>query len=81
MLVQVRLAGVDDPEALQDFSLVITGKVLAPLPAARVGADACRTVTVAEQSCTLGFDTSAADTSARVLLLRRGEDQRRWVLA
>jgi DNA-binding transcriptional regulator of glucitol operon len=79
MQVVVRTSGVDDPLGFDGFEL------LAPpvrLPArGETGAQACRELTVAEQSCTLTYDTSGASRDgARVLLVRRGEDQRRWVL-
>ncbi len=81
MRVDVRLSGVDDPDGLDDFRLVVPGAALQPLSAAQAGDGACRDVTVAEQSCSLVFGTEAVDGSARVLLVRRGEDQHRWTLA
>ena len=85
MRVDVRLGGVDDEGALDDFHLVVPGQALSPLSpdqaAGQVGDEACRNVTVAEQSCALVFGTAAVDGTPRVLLLRRGEDQHRWVLA
>ena len=79
MRVVVRTSGVDDPLGFDAFEL------LAPpvrLPAmGSDDAEACTELTVAEQSCTLTYDTSGASRDgARVLLLRRGEDQRRWEL-
>lgn len=79
MRVVVRTSGVDDPLGFDGFEL------LAPpvrLPArGDTSAQACRELTVAEQSCTLTYDTSGASRDgARVLLVRRGEDQRRWAL-
>lgn len=85
MRVEVRLGGVDDDAALGDFHLVVPGQALSPLSAdqaeAGEGDTVCRTVTVAEQSCALVFGTASVDGSPRVLLLRRGEDQHRWILA
>jgi hypothetical protein len=79
MRVVVRTSGVDDPLGFDGFEL------LAPpvrLPAKGDNSvQACRELTVAEQSCTLTYDTSGASRDgARVLLVRRGEDQRRWAL-
>ncbi|MGD9997213.1 MAG: hypothetical protein AB7L17_08025 [Ilumatobacteraceae bacterium] len=81
MRVSVELGGVDDDGALDDFRLVVPGEALPPLDAGEGGDGACRSVTVAEQSCALVFATADVSGSARVLLLRRGEDQHRWVLA
>jgi hypothetical protein len=81
MRVDLTLSGVDDPAALDDFRLVVTGAALKPLPAVQAGDGACAAVTVAEQSCSVVFGTAAVDGSARVLLVRRGEDQHRWTLA
>jgi hypothetical protein len=81
MRVELRLGGVDDPEGLQGFSLLVQGKVLEPLSADQAGGSACRTVTVTEQTCSLVFGTASVDGTLRVLRLRRGEDQQRWTLA
>ena len=81
MRVDVTLSGVDDPDGLDDFRLVVPGAALKPLSAAQAGDGACLDVTVAAQSCSLVFGTAAVDGSARVLLVRRGEDQHRWTLA
>jgi len=79
MAVHVRLAGVDDPAGTTGFALIVDGALLRVEAASSAGD--CHGITVAEQSCDLVFDTHAAKGSARVLLLRRGEDQRRWALA
>jgi hypothetical protein len=81
MRVAIRVGGVDDAAALDGFRLVVPGAALEPLSADQAGDGACRRVTVAEQSCALVFGTAAVDGTPRVLLLRRGEDQRRWTLA
>ena len=80
MRVEVRTSGVDDPTGFDDFALIGSGAVVEPTAPAAVGDSACRAVTEAEQTCTLAFATAELDGSARVLLLRRGEDQRRWSL-
>lgn len=81
MRVEVTLGGVDDDEALNDFRLVVPGEALVPLSADQAGAGVCASVTIAEQSCALVFGTADVEGTPRVLLLRRGEDQHRWVLA
>jgi hypothetical protein len=77
--VAIRWSGVDDPDARAGLHLVVPGAALSPLADGVVGS--CAAVTVAEQSCTLAFDTHAVQGTTRVLLLRRGEDQVRWTLA
>lgn len=79
MVVDVRTSGVDDPLGFDDFKL-LTGDLLDPVDPGDDPAG-CRTVTVAEQTCTLTYDTSAAEGEGlRVLVVRRGEDVRRWAL-
>jgi hypothetical protein len=80
MFVTVRTRGVDDPAGVEDFALVGIGAAVKPTAAEAVGDRACRGLTEAEQTCTLAFATADLDGSTRVLLLRRGEDQRRWSL-
>lgn len=81
MRVDVRLSGVDDPAGLDDFRLVVTGGPIEPLAAAQAGDGACDGFTEAEQTCSLVFGTAEVEGTARVLLLDRGEDRLRWVLA
>lgn len=78
LTVSLRLGGVDDPEGIGGFTLVVSGDVLRPLPPS---GDDCTALTEAEVDCTLRFDTSDVEGRTRVLLVRRGEDQRRWSLA
>jgi len=82
MRVVVRTKGVDDPAAYNGFQLLAPPLSLHPV-ATTGDPQRCSAATVAEQTCTLVFDTSAAEqgATARVLLLRRGEDQHRWSLA
>jgi hypothetical protein len=75
--VDVELGGVDDD--LSGFSLATGDRRLQPLTTAADGR--CTEITVAEQRCRIEFDVSAADGSNRVLVLRRGDEQRNWVLA
>ena len=90
MRVEVTLSGVNDDDGLEGFRLVVPGNALAPLPSGVPGTglsgtgttdDVCGGVTLAEQRCTLVFATTDVVGTPRVLLLRRGEDQQRWVLA
>ena len=79
--VQVRVAGVDDPDGIDGFRLVVNGGLLTPLSADQAGAGGCGNLTVAAQTCDLVFGIAQVEGTARVLLVRRGEDQHRWVLA
>jgi hypothetical protein len=74
--VEVTLGGVDDD--ISSFSLATGDRRLVPVTAAEAGR--CVEITVAEQRCRIDFDVSATDASNRVLVLRRGDDQRNWVL-
>ena len=72
----VELGGVDDD--ISSFSLATGDRRLEPLTAAADGR--CVEITVAEQQCRIDFDVSGTDASNRVLVLRRGDEQRNWVL-
>lgn len=74
--VDVEVGGVDDD--IDSFSLATGDNRLEPVSAAADGR--CTEITVAEQRCRIEFDVSASDGSNRVLVLRRGDDQRNWVL-
>ncbi len=74
--VEVEVGGVDDD--LSGFSLATGDRRLQPVTTAADGR--CTEITLAEQRCRIEFDTSAADGSNRVLVLRRGDQQRNWVL-
>jgi hypothetical protein len=74
--VDVELGGVDDD--LSGFTLATGDRRLDPLTAPADGR--CTEIIVAAQRCRIEFDTSAADGSNRVLVLRRGDEQRNWVL-
>jgi hypothetical protein len=77
-LVELELAGVDDPEGTAEFRLVVPGASLRPVITAP---GACGGTTVAEQRCTLTFDVADADGSSRVLIYRRGDERARWELS
>jgi hypothetical protein len=77
LAVDVRLAGLVDDDVTASFSLVVPGDVLAPRAE---GDGACGAVTVEPVECTLSFDVSESGGSARTLVVRRGDSQRRWVV-
>lgn len=76
--VDVEIAGVDDPDGIDNFALVTGDQRLAPVTAPDEGR--CVEVTVRPQRCTIDFDVSASEGSSRVLVLRRGEQQATWRL-
>lgn len=77
LLVQVDVGGVDDDIA--SFRLLTGDRRLEPITAPADGR--CTEITVAVQTCRIEFDLSAAEGSNRLLVLRRGDQQRNWVLA
>jgi hypothetical protein len=77
--VDVDLGGVDDADGVDSFALVTGDRRLDPITSPREGR--CVDITVEPQRCRLEFDVSAADGTSRVLVLRRGDDQRNWVLS
>jgi hypothetical protein len=76
LAADLEVGGVDD--TVDSFVLVTGDRRLGPVSAPADGR--CTTITVAPQRCRLEFDVSAADGSSRVLVLRRGDEQRNWVL-
>lgn len=78
MVVEVELAGVDDVDGVDSFSLVTGDRRLAPVAAPADGR--CSTLTVESQRCRIDFDVSAVESSSRVLIVRRGDEQRNWTL-
>jgi hypothetical protein len=75
--VEVDVGGVDD--GVDSFVLVTGDRRLSPLTARTDGR--CSELTQEPQRCRLDFDVSAAEGSSRVLILRRGDEQRNWVLS
>jgi hypothetical protein len=75
--VEVDVGGVDD--GVDSFVLVTGDRRLSPLTARTDGR--CSELTEEPQRCRLDFDVSAAEGSSRVLILRRGDEQRNWVLS
>lgn len=76
--VDVELGGVDDDDGLDGFRLVTGDERLAPLSAPADGR--CRGLTLEPQRCRLSFDISSVESSSRVLVMRRGDEQLNWQL-
>ena len=76
--VDVEIGGVDDPDGLDSIRLVTGDRSLAPLRAAAEGR--CTEITEAPVRCRLDFDTSGSETTSRVVVMRRGDDQANWRL-
>jgi hypothetical protein len=78
--VRVTLGGVDDPDAVDGFRLVVPAGALEPTSVDGTDPPSCGAVTAAAVSCTLHFELPAEPGSTRVLVLRRGDQQVRWDL-
>ena len=78
LAVDVEVGGVDDADGIESFTLVTGDRRLAPLAAPADGR--CSSIAESAQRCRIDFDVSGAETSSRVLVLRRGDDQRNWAL-
>ena len=76
--VEVELGGVDDVDGIDSFVLLTGDRRLDPIITPAAGR--CVDIAVEPQRCRIDFDVSGADASNRVLVLRRGDDQRNWVL-
>jgi hypothetical protein len=76
--VAVELGGVDDPDGLDSFRLVTGDRSLTPITAPADGR--CTQITEDAVSCRLDFDVSGTETSSRVLVMRRGDEQANWRL-
>ena len=79
LAIDVEIGGVDDLDGIDSFRLITGDRRLDPVTAPADGR--CVAITVEAQRCRIEFDVSAADGSSRVLVLRRGDEQRNWVLA
>ncbi len=79
LTVGVEIGGIDDTDGIDSFRLVTGDRRLEPVAAPADGR--CTSITTAVQTCSIEFDLSAADGSSRVLVLRRGDEQRNWVLS
>jgi len=82
--VDVTIGGIDDPDGLDSFRLVTGDLSETPQPNVAgentVAAGRCVEITVGPVDCRLDFDVSGAETSSRVLVLRRGDQQANWQL-
>jgi hypothetical protein len=76
--VTLRIGGIDDPDPLDEFRLIASGRAVHPQTG---GEDQCAALTVTPTTCVLSFDVSDADGSSRVLFYERGDDSARWKLA
>jgi hypothetical protein len=76
-VVEVTLAGVDDPEGVLGFTLVGSGATAAPTGGA---AEPCTGFTVDPVQCTLTFPTVAMQTGDRLLVFKRADQSARWKL-
>lgn len=72
--IDVAVSGVDDD--LSGIGLTTAQRSLAPIDTPAEGR--CTGLTVEEQRCILAFDVSADSSSSRVLVVRRGDQQRTW---
>ncbi|MEL6892896.1 MAG: hypothetical protein AAFP84_14960 [Actinomycetota bacterium] len=72
--IDVEIGGVDDD--LGGFGLTTAERSLTPLAAPADGR--CTAVSVTPERCLLAFDVSADGSSSRVLVVRRGDQQRTW---
>ncbi len=78
MSLAVEIGGVDDADGVRSIRLVTGDRRLEPVAAPADGR--CVTVTVEVQRCNIDFDVSAVDSSSRVLVVRRGDEQVNWRL-
>jgi len=76
--VSIEIGGVDDIDGIESFRLVTGDQSLAPEAAPIEGR--CTEITEDVQQCRLEFDISAVESSSRFLVMRRGDQQRNWVL-
>jgi hypothetical protein len=74
--VEVEVGGVDDPDGVASMRLVTGDRRLDPLDAPADGR--CAGITLDTVRCRIDFDVSAVDTSSRVLVVRRGDEQVNW---
>lgn len=79
LVVAVEVGGVDDGDGIDSFRLITGGDPLAPLTDG--GDRRCDGITVDTATCDIAFDVGAVEGSNRVLVLVRGDQQRRWDLA
>jgi hypothetical protein len=76
--VDVTLGGIDDVDGLDSFRLVTGDRSLAPISVPADGR--CTAITTEAATCRLDFDVSGSESSSRVLVMRRGDEQANWRL-
>lgn len=76
--VSIEIGGVDDIDGIESFRLVTGDQNLAPEAAPLAGR--CTEISSAVQRCRLEFDVSEVESSSRFLVMRRGDQQRNWLL-
>jgi VCBS repeat-containing protein len=76
--VSIEIGGLDDIDGIESFRLVTGDQSLSPEAAPLAGR--CTEITEAVQQCRVEFDVSAVESSSRFLVMRRGDQQRNWVL-
>lgn len=76
--VSIEIGGVDDIDGIESFRLVTGDQNLTPEAAPLAGR--CTEISVAVQQCRLEFDVSEVESSSRFLVMRRGDQQRNWLL-
>jgi hypothetical protein len=76
LVVTVTLSGVDDPQGVKGFSLVVPGKLIAPV----AGPGACAAFTAAPTTCTLNFPLAGVTGTDRFLRFDRAAQRVLWRL-
>lgn len=76
VVADVRLGGIDDNDGLADFGLVHPGG-RSPVASER---STCVGIRAAPTDCVLAFEVPAGSTGPFQLVVRRADDQVRWVL-
>lgn len=76
-VVTLRVSGVDDPDGIDSFRLVVPEHRLSPSGDAP---ERCAELTVAEQTCTLTFALDDVAGGSRILHVERGDEEARWEL-
>jgi hypothetical protein len=76
LVVTVTISGVDDPAAVNGFSLVVPGKLVRPV----AGPGACTKFTVAPVECTLTFPMAGVTGTDRILRFDHAAERVLWKL-
>ncbi len=73
--ISVKVSGIDDREVTDSFAVISGGVPLSAEP------NDCVAVINAETSCEVEFVLSTKTSEPAVLIVTRGEERGRWVLA